>query len=121
MSKKIEEYSLESLLKKIEELLNANPAPFQGFKANYQFDIDGEESGVYQLHFQDGKAAVQKGSDTPADCRLIMSLANFHLFLLGKLNGTMAFMTGKLKIKGDLGKAMKIETILRQYSVKEQL
>jgi len=49
------------------------------------------------------------------------NVISFRLFLLGKLNGTMAFMTGKLKIQGDIGKALKIESILRQYEVTKHL
>lgn len=121
MSKTIEEYSLAELMKKIEETLNENSEPIQGFTASYQFDISGEEEVSWQLLFQDGSAAVKEGAETPADCTLVMSLDNFHQFLMGKLNGTVAFMTGKLKIKGDIGKALKIESILRQYNVKDHL
>lgn len=32
--------------------------------------------------------------------------------ILGKLKATAAFMTGKLKIKGDMGKAMKLEKLM---------
>ncbi|WP_413302942.1 SCP2 sterol-binding domain-containing protein [Bacillus sp. 1P10SD] len=121
MSKAIEEYSLPGLMKLIEKVLNENNEPIQGLTAVYQFDINGEEEGTHQLHFQDGKAVVKTGTENASDCTLSMSLANFHQFLLGKLNGTMAFMTGKLKIKGDIGKAIKIETILRHYNLKENL
>ena len=121
MSKTIEEYSLAEIMRKIEAILNENPEPIQGFYARYQFDITEEEEGTYQLLFQDGRATAQEGAETLADCTLTMSLANFRQFLLGKLNGTMAFMTGKLKIKGDIGKAMKIEGILRQYKLKDHL
>jgi putative sterol carrier protein len=121
MSKTIEEYSLTEVMQKIEEVLNQNPEPIQGFNASYQFDISEEEEGTYQLRFEDGKASVNAGSETPADCNLIMSMGNFRQFLLGNMNGTVAFMTGKLKIKGDIGKAMKIESVLRQYNVKDHL
>ncbi|WP_462408735.1 SCP2 sterol-binding domain-containing protein [Neobacillus sp. Marseille-QA0830] len=121
MTKTIEEYSLAELFNKIEETLNENSGPIEGFTASYLFDITGDDGGQYQLRFQDGKASVEAGADTPADCTLSMSLASFHDFMLGKLNGTVAFMTGKLKIKGDIGKALKIESILRQYNVKEHL
>ncbi|MCM3765028.1 SCP2 sterol-binding domain-containing protein [Neobacillus niacini] len=121
MGKQIDMYSLADLMKKIAETVNGNPVPIEGFNAIYQFDITGEDGGEYQLHFQDGKAAVTEGSEHPADCTLVMSLASFHLFMLGKLNGTMAFMTGKLKMKGDIGKALKIESILKQYNVKDAL
>jgi putative sterol carrier protein len=121
MAKTIEEYSLVEVMQKIEEVLNEKPEPIQGFNASYQFDITEEEVGTYQLVFQDGIASVKEGDESPADCTLTMSMSNFRQFLLGKLNGTVAFMTGKLKIKGDIGKAMKIENVLRQYNVKDHL
>jgi putative sterol carrier protein len=121
MTKTIEEYSLQEIMLKIVEVLNEKPEPIQGFTALYQFDISGEEEGSWQLQFEEGKASSKKADGTQADCLLIMSLENFRQFLLGKLNGTVAFMTGKLKIKGDIGKALKIETVLRQYDVKDHL
>ncbi|NRD78073.1 SCP2 sterol-binding domain-containing protein [Bacillus sp. BRMEA1] len=121
MSKTIEEYSLMELMQKIEETVNRESDPIAGLTAIYQFDITGDEAKTCQLHFQNGKALVYEGEESPADCALIMSLASFQLFILGKLNGTLALMTGKLKIKGDMGKAIKIESILRQYNVKEHL
>ena len=36
----------------------------------------------------------------------------FFSFFTGKLKATAAFMTGKLKIKGDMGKAMKLEKLM---------
>ena len=121
MTKTIEEYSLAEVMQKIEEVISEKPEPIQGFNASYQFDITEEEEGTYQLIFQDGKVSVKEGAEASADCTLTMSLANFRQFLIGKLNGTVAFMTGKLKIKGDIGKAMKIENVLRQYNVKDHL
>lgn len=121
MGKAIEDYTLPDLMKKIEETVNGNPGPIEGFNAVYLFDITGDDGGAYQLQFQDGKAAVSEGTEHPEDCTLVMSLTSFHLFILGKLNGTMAFMTGKLKIKGDIGKALKIESVLKQYNVKDTL
>lgn len=46
-----------------------------------------------------------------------MSYDNFNKFLAGKLNGMAAFMTGKLKIQGDMTKALKLETIVKQYEL----
>lgn len=121
MAKTIEEYSLAEAMKKIEEVLNQNPGPIEGLNAIYQYNITGEEEGTYQLHLSDGAAKVAEGAETEADCTLTLSLASFRQLLLGKLNGTVAFMSGKLKIKGDIGKAIKMEGILRQYNVKDHL
>ncbi|MEH7388002.1 SCP2 sterol-binding domain-containing protein, partial [Bacillus sp. JJ1521] len=73
-----------------------------------------------QLQLSDGIAKVSEKTEG-ANCTLVLTLVNFRLFLLGKLNGTAAFMTGKLKIKGDIGKAIKLEGLLREYNLKEYL
>lgn len=100
----------------IEKMLNDNPGPISGINAVYQFDLSGEEEGSFQLHLKDGQAMITQGTDTPAQCTLIMSFNNFQKFLAGNLSGTTAFMTGKLKIKGEIPKAIKLETILKQYN-----
>lgn len=119
MSEKLTTLSLEETMQFIEKTLNENPAPIAEANVTYQFDISGDEEGSYQLQLQDGKANVEQTSTTQADCTLIMSLASFRKFLIGKLSGTAAFMTGKLKIKGDIGRAMKLEKILKEYDLKD--
>ena len=42
-----------------------------------------------------------------------MAFADFDDMINGKLDGMTAFMTGKLKIEGDMGVAMKLQSILK--------
>jgi putative sterol carrier protein len=42
-----------------------------------------------------------------------MDFSDFSDMIAGKLDGMTAFMTGKLKIEGDMGVAMKLQSILR--------
>lgn len=51
--------------------------------------------------------------DKPADCTIKMDFSDFSDLIGGKLDGMTAFMTGKLKIEGDMGVAMKLQSILR--------
>ena len=51
--------------------------------------------------------------DKAADCTIKMDFGDFTDLLGGKLDGMTAFMTGKLKIEGDMGVAMKLQSILR--------
>jgi putative sterol carrier protein len=51
--------------------------------------------------------------DKAADCTIKMDFSDFADLIGGKLDGMTAFMTGKLKIEGDMGVAMKLQTILR--------
>src|SRR5690606_40282310 len=96
-------------LQKIERVLNENPKPHQGSQSVFQFEITGDETYVFQLHFNDGKVTVVNDTERKADCTLSMSEEVFHKFLNGKINGAMAYMTGKLKIQGEIGKALKLE------------
>ena len=50
--------------------------------------------------------------DKAADCTLKMDFGDFADLIGGKLDGMTAFMTGKLKIEGDMGIAMQLGTIL---------
>jgi putative sterol carrier protein len=51
-------------------------------------------------------------TDTEADCTMIISLENFLAMAEGTLDGASAFMSGRLKIQGDMGIAMKLGAIL---------
>ncbi len=55
---------------------------------------------------------VVSNDDIPAKCTVIISMGNFMLMADGKLDGTSAFMSGKLKIQGDMGMAMKLGPLL---------
>ena len=50
--------------------------------------------------------------DKDADCTLKMDFSDFSDLIDRKLDGMTAFMTGKLKIEGDMGVAMKLQSIL---------
>lgn len=50
--------------------------------------------------------------DKEADCVMIASEEDFEKMMSGDLNSMMAVMTGKLKIKGDMGVAMKLQSIV---------
>jgi putative sterol carrier protein len=51
--------------------------------------------------------------DKAADCTVKMDFNDLTDLIGGKLDGMTAFMTGKLKIEGDMGVAMKLQSILR--------
>jgi putative sterol carrier protein len=50
--------------------------------------------------------------DKPADCTLQLGWDDFLNMAAGKLDPTMAFMQGKLKVLGDMSIAMKLQPIL---------
>lgn len=56
-------------------------------------------------------AGVREGDDE-ADVTLTASAEVFEAILDGSMNPTSAFMTGKLKIDGSMGKAMQLAAVL---------
>ncbi|PTX64796.1 putative sterol carrier protein [Melghirimyces profundicolus] len=119
MAKNIQDYTVEEAWEEIEKNLNENPEPIKGMNVVYQYDISGDEEGAYQLHLSGDKAKVEKGTPAEPDCTLQMSAEDFKDLLVGNLNGTAAFMSGRLKIKGNIGLAMKLESLLRRYDTSQ--
>jgi len=85
-----------------------DPAKAAGMTASYKFDIDG--SGSWLVDVDDGKVTVtEDGGD--ADCTISTSSETFVKIANGEQNPTAAYMSGKLKVKGDLGQAMKLQKL----------
>jgi putative sterol carrier protein len=59
-----------------------------------------------------GETNVVSISDEAADCVIVISPENFMKLVKGDLNPMMAVMTGKVKIKGDMGVAMKLQSLV---------
>ncbi|MGH7321267.1 MAG: SCP2 sterol-binding domain-containing protein [Candidatus Rokuibacteriota bacterium] len=97
----------------VKETFDAMPGRFkpdraQGVKAVIQYDITGEGGGTYNVSVADGTCALQEGPAASPTLTLTMSAPDWLDMVSGKLNGQMAFMSGKLKLKGDMGLAMKL-------------
>jgi len=87
----------------------ANGRHAEGVDARYVFAIDG--AGTWTVKVADGKVAVSEG-DKGGDCTISASEETFERIVDGKQNPLTAYMTGKIKIKGDLSAAMKLKEIL---------
>ena len=79
-----------------------------GMNNSYVFEIEG--AGTWLVSVEDGRVSVTEG-EGEADCRISATEENFEKMVSGDLNPTTAYMTGKLKIKGDMGAAMKLQKL----------
>jgi putative sterol carrier protein len=75
---------------------------------SYLFDIEG--AGQWLVQVSDGSIDVTEGGGE-ADTTITTSEESFLAISRGELNPTSAYMTGKLKIKGDMGAAMKLQKL----------
>ena len=80
-----------------------------GMNNSYLFDIDGE--GQWHVDVKDNKLTVTEGGGGDADVTITTSSETFDKIAAGEQNPTTAYMTGKLKIKGDMGAAMKLQKL----------
>jgi putative sterol carrier protein len=85
-----------------------DPAKTAGMNNSYLFDIDG--AGTWKVDVQDGSVKVTEG-EHPADVTITASEETFEKIVSGEQNATSAYMTGKLKVKGDMGAAMKLQKL----------
>ena len=80
-------------------------------KGVIQFVIKGSDNWVVDL--KNGSGSVYKGKAKPkADMTMTVSADDFVKMSTGSLNAQQAFMQGKIKIKGNMGLAMKLGSVL---------
>lgn len=109
---------ISGLFKKIESRLSESLVAKTN--AIYHFEVKGDEAGTWFLDLKSGTGRCGKGNGgVQPDATLTMEAKNFFDMFSGKLKPASAFMTGKLKITGDLQKAMKLEKLMG--SLKEKV
>ncbi|KAM4639196.1 hydroxysteroid dehydrogenase-like protein 2 isoform 1-T1 [Amazona ochrocephala] len=85
----------------------------------FQFELSGDEGGTWYIDLK--TKGGNAGSGKPplkADVVMSMSSTDFVKMFTGKLKPTLAFMTGKLRIKGNMALAIKLEKMLTQLNSK---
>jgi len=92
--------------------LQAKPDVVAKINAIYQFNISGPGGGTWAVDCTQPGGKVSAGAVPNARCTVAATDQYFLDIVNGKLNPQMAFMSGKLKIQGDMGLAMKLQQIL---------
>jgi putative sterol carrier protein len=91
------------------ESLRGKVGESSGLDATLKFDCG--EAGVVYI---DGKSIPNSVSneDKEADCTVGITLENLTAMLAGDLEPATAFMTGKLKVSGDMSVALKLQRVV---------
>jgi putative sterol carrier protein len=97
----------------VKETFDAMPGRFRTDKASgttavIQYDVSGDGGGTWHAVIKDGKCTVNSGSAPSPNLTLQIAGQDWLDMLSGKQSGQMLFMSGKLKVKGDMGLAMKL-------------
>jgi len=85
----------------------------QKINASYLFDIGGDDGGKWSVDLTKPENWITTGDNANAQCTITVGKAEDWVALAsGKMNPTMAFMQGKIKVKGDMSLALKLQSLL---------
>jgi putative sterol carrier protein len=80
-----------------------NPAKAAGQEATVQYEISAPDgTHEWAMRIADGRCEVAPGRAESPRVTIRIGLADFLRLITGKANGMQLFMTGKLKVSGDL-------------------
>ena len=102
----------------VKEVFDQLPSRFRsdkaaGTNAVVQYDITGEGGGTWHAVIKDGACTVKQGPGPNPSLALTMTAQDWLDMASGKQSGQMLFMSGKLKVKGDMGLAMKLGSMFQ--------
>jgi putative sterol carrier protein len=86
-----------------------SPQGARALESSYRFDIDG--AGSWRVE-SGGDRLVVTESDAPADCVIRADEKTFLRIVRGEQSPMGAYMTGKVKVEGDLGLALRLRDLL---------
>ncbi len=96
----------------IQGRMAANPQKLASINAVYHFSLSGEDGGSFHVTLSGGQGTAGAGAPQTPDCTVLMSSADFKAMVAGTANATGLFMSGKLRIQGDMGLAMRLQSLL---------
>lgn len=96
------------------EIFNAMPDRFNpegagDWSADIQFNVAGDRGGDFLIKIADGTCTVTEGVDESASSTIMTDDETWIGIVEGSVNPMTAFMTGKIKVKGNMGDVMKLQ------------
>ena len=83
----------------------------KGVHAKYQWELSGANGGDWWIEVNDGTYKMGRGKIDNPSVTFITSDNDWVAMSNGKLKGTWAFMTGRLKVHGSQSVARKLDEI----------
>ena len=99
--------SVEDMFQRIQTAFA--PSKADGVNAVFQFDMTGDNGGKYWIKVENNSAEFHEGEHDNPTTTLIASADDYMAIVNGDLNAMMAVTMQKLKVKGDMGMALKFQ------------
>jgi putative sterol carrier protein len=105
--------TFDELLAKVRGMADGFDVSGAGFLA-VQVNITGSNGGVFYIEIKDGKVSIEPYEYNDRSCGITMNMDNFNKLIDGKLDPVAAFTLGKLKVDGDIGKALEFAKLVKK-------
>ncbi len=105
--------TLQTLLDKLETMRDQIDISGTDFLA-VQVNLTDVDPGVFYVEIQDHRLNIAPYDYHDKSCAITISMANFNKLIEGKIDPVVAFTLGKLKVEGDLGKALEFGKLLKK-------
>jgi reductive dehalogenase len=92
--------------------LTREPARLRNLTTSYQFEVIGDGGGLWFLRVEDERFELGSGEVPEAACRVTLAAEDLVGLANGTLNGPRALVTGRLKVKGQISLAIRLDRIL---------
>ena len=107
-----DDYYLKWLPEQNEAADPAQKAKVKDINAVIQVCLTGEGGGDYYMKLDGGNFETAKGKADAPNMTITQAVADWREINAGRLNPQMAFMSGKIKVSGDMSLAMKLGSIM---------
>ena len=100
----------------VADIFKQMPQQFDASKAknanfSIQFDLSGDNGGQWFAKIADGKCDTGEGTIEAPSATIRMDATDYVKMTSGELNPMAAFMTGKVKVEGDLNSVMQLQSL----------
>ena len=95
-----------------------DPEAARGLNVIIQMNISGDTGGIHQIKIANGQAELLAQPTATPTMTLNVAAKDWLDISAGKLDGVKAFMTGKLKVDGDMGLLMKFPKLFKRTNDK---
>ena len=110
----------EELVKQIKEIAEESDAGKIQEHVAFQFNIEGEAEGAFYLEVKDGKAVVEPYEYYDRDVLIRCTADTLLKIVKGEVDPVFAFTVQKIRVEGDLGKALLLKEVVGQKKAEKK-